>query len=132
MPPSLFFLAAADQLPRATNTLSGIDKLLSDFGIDWPLLLAQVLCFSIVAMLLWKFAFKPVLATMEERQRQIESGLKYAEDTKAKLAANPAGERGHHQTSSARGHQVHRGDAQDRQGISRPPAEGGHRPRQRA
>ena len=66
--------------------LSQFLKLLSDFGIEWPLLIAQILSFSTVAVLLWKFAFKPVLATMEERQRQIESGLKYAEETKAKLA----------------------------------------------
>jgi F-type H+-transporting ATPase subunit b len=66
--------------------LSQLLKLLSDFGIDWPLLLAQILCFSVVAVLLWKFAFKPVLATMEERQRQIESGLKFAEEAKARLA----------------------------------------------
>ena len=62
-------------------------KILSDFGIDLPLLLAQILCFSIVAFLLWKFAFKPVLATMDERQQKIESGLKYAEEMKAELEA---------------------------------------------
>lgn len=78
----LLFLATAGGGENA----SGVTKLLSDFGIDLPLLLAQILCFSIVAILLWKFAFKPVLATMEERQRQIESGLERAEATKAKLA----------------------------------------------
>ncbi len=66
--------------------LSQFLKLLSDFGIEWPLLLAQILCFSVVAVLLWRFAFKPVLATMEERQRQIESGLTFAEEAKTKLA----------------------------------------------
>lgn len=78
----LLFLATAGDGENA----SGVTKLLSDFGIDLPLLLAQILCFSIVALLLWKFAFKPVLATMDERQRQIESGLERAEATKAKLA----------------------------------------------
>jgi F-type H+-transporting ATPase subunit b len=80
----LLFLAAATA--GEGEKTSGVTKLLSDFGIDLPLLLAQILCFSIVAILLWKFAFKPVLATMDERQRQIESGLKRAEATKAKLA----------------------------------------------
>ena len=92
MPPSLLLLAAADTSSSwVTNILSIIGKVLSDFGVDWPLFLAQVLCFSIVALLLWKFAFKPVLATMEERQRQIESGLKYAEATKAELAQTQQG-----------------------------------------
>ena len=78
----LVFLAAAEE----GASTSQITKLMSDFGIDVPLLLAQILSFCVVAVLLWKFAFKPVLATIEERQRQIESGLKNAEETKAKLA----------------------------------------------
>jgi len=36
---------------------------------------------------LWRFAFKPVIATLDERQKKIESGLKYAEEMKAKLDA---------------------------------------------
>lgn len=59
----------------------------NDFGIKGPLLLAQVINFTIVAFLLWKFAFKPVMATIEERQQKIDSGLKYAEDMKAKVEA---------------------------------------------
>jgi F-type H+-transporting ATPase subunit b len=80
----LLFLAAATA--GEGEKISGVTKLLSDFGIDLPLLVAQILCFSIVAVLLWKFAFKPVLATMEERQRQIESGLKFAAEAKDRLA----------------------------------------------
>ena len=66
---------------------SGITKIAQDFGLSVPLILAQVLSFSIVAFVLWKFAFKPVLATLDERQQKIESGLKYAEEMQAKLAA---------------------------------------------
>jgi F-type H+-transporting ATPase subunit b len=80
----LLFLAAA--AAEGGGKPSGVTQLLSDFGIDLPLLLAQILCFSIVAILIWRFAFKPVLSTMEARQRQIESGLRYAEEMKAKLA----------------------------------------------
>ena len=49
--------------------------------------LAQMLNFTLVAFLLWKFAFKPVLATLDERQRKIASGLEYADEMKAKLEA---------------------------------------------
>ncbi len=66
---------------------SGITKITQEFGIRVPLILAQVLSFSIVAFILWKFAFKPVLATLDERQQKIASGLQYAEEMKAKLAA---------------------------------------------
>jgi F-type H+-transporting ATPase subunit b len=87
--PALMFLAVADAGNSSSwlaKILAPVTTILSEFGIDWPLFLAQVLCFAIVAVILWRFAFKPVLATMEERQRQIESGLKYAEATKAELA----------------------------------------------
>src|SRR5581483_429003 len=57
------------------------------FGVNLPAILAQVASFSVVAFVLWRFAFKPVLATINERQRTIESGLKYAEEMQAKLAA---------------------------------------------
>jgi F-type H+-transporting ATPase subunit b len=80
----LLFLAEA---PAHVETASGITKIVSDFGIDAPLFLAQALNFAIVAFLLWRFAFKPVLATIEERQKQIASSLKDAADIKAKLAA---------------------------------------------
>ena len=66
---------------------SGITKLFSDFGISGPFFLAQVINFSIVAFLLWRFAFKPVLANIETRQKTIDSGLKYAAEMKAKLDA---------------------------------------------
>lgn len=65
----------------------GITKIAQDFGLSLPLFLAQVLSFSIVSFILWKFAFKPVLATLGERQTKIASGLQYAEEMKAKLEA---------------------------------------------
>jgi F-type H+-transporting ATPase subunit b len=66
---------------------TGISKIISDFGISWPFFLAQVLNFSVVAFILWKFAFKPVLATLDARQQKIASGLQYADEMKAKLEA---------------------------------------------
>jgi F-type H+-transporting ATPase subunit b len=66
---------------------SGITKIFLDFGIDTPFFLAQLVNFAIVAFLLWRFAFKPILATIEERQKHITQGLKDAADIKAKLSA---------------------------------------------
>lgn len=68
-------------------TASGISKLFFDFGISWPFFIAQAINFSIVAFVLWRFAFKPVLANIEARQKTIDSGLKYAAEMKAKLDA---------------------------------------------
>jgi len=64
-----------------------ITRITQDFGISAPFLFAQILNFCVVAFILWKFAFKPVLATLDERQQKIASGLQYAEEMKAKLEA---------------------------------------------
>jgi F-type H+-transporting ATPase subunit b len=86
MLPHLLLLAQT-AAPSAEPAASGISKITQDFGISWPFILAQILNFSIVAFLLWRFAFKPVLATLDERQKKIASGLQYADEMKAKLDA---------------------------------------------
>ena len=45
----------------------------------------QVVSFAILAFVIHRWFLKPVLATMDERQHKIESGLKYAEEMKLKL-----------------------------------------------
>ena len=62
------------------------EGLIGTFGIDLPLVIAQAINFLIVAALLYFFAVKPVLATMDERQVKISDGLQYAEEMKSKLA----------------------------------------------
>ena len=58
----------------------------SGYGIRVEYILAQILNFSIVAFLLWRFAFKPIVATLDDRQKKIADGLQYAEEMKARLA----------------------------------------------
>ena len=41
------------------------------FGVNWPKFLAQVLLFLIVYMVLSKFAFKPIMAILEDRKQRI-------------------------------------------------------------
>jgi F-type H+-transporting ATPase subunit b len=81
---SLIMILAAADTGDAPN---GLVKIMQDFGINVPGLLAQMLSFGIVVFILWKFAFKPVLATIGERQQRIDSGLRYADEMKAKLEA---------------------------------------------
>ena len=83
MSPLLLTLAAATP-PDSGNALV---KITQDFGINLPSILAQMVSFSVVAYVLWRFAFKPVMATLDERQKKIASGLQYAEEMKAKLEA---------------------------------------------
>ena len=56
------------------------------FGWNWQLFLSQVISFLIVALLLRQFAYKPILAVLEERRRTIEEGQLNAEKIKKQLA----------------------------------------------
>jgi F-type H+-transporting ATPase subunit b len=82
-------LVLAEVAPEGTHNafVTTVSKIAGDFGVTWPNLIAQILSFSIVAIILWKFAFKPVVATLDERQQKIQAGLKYSEEMQAKLAA---------------------------------------------
>jgi len=55
------------------------------FGVDWPHLIAQMISFSIVCLLLQRFAYKPVLEMLGERRQQIALGQANAEKIKAEL-----------------------------------------------
>ena len=56
------------------------------FGVDWPRFIAQCLSFGIVAFLLHRFAYKPILAVLEERKQRIAESLANAEKIKQDLA----------------------------------------------
>ena len=57
------------------------------FGVQGDLLVAQIINFCLVSYVLYRFAIKPVLKTVEERQKKISEGLQYAEEMKAQLAS---------------------------------------------
>lgn len=63
-----------------------MSELLTKLGIDWKLLIAQVVNFLILLFVLWKFAYGPVLAMLEKRQKKIEKGLTDADEAHKKLA----------------------------------------------
>ena len=56
------------------------------FGWNWKLFLSQVISFCIVAFLLRRFAYKPIVAVLEERRRKIEEGQLNAEKIRKQLA----------------------------------------------
>ena len=55
------------------------------FGVDWTHLGAQIISFTIVCAVLYKFAYRNVLAMLDERRRQIALGIANAEKIKAEL-----------------------------------------------
>ena len=60
------------------------------FGLNTPQFLAQVISFCIVAFLLYRFAYKPILTMLEERRQRIAESLANAERIKAELARTEA------------------------------------------
>jgi len=56
------------------------------FGWNWKLFLSQVISFTIVALLLRRFAYKPLLNVLEQRRQQIAEGQANAEKIKKQLA----------------------------------------------
>ena len=70
--------------------MDALGKVAEQFGVNWANLIAQVLLFAIVYWVLKRFAFKPVIAMLEERRRRIEEGQLNAENIKKQLAAAQA------------------------------------------
>ena len=60
-------------------------EILALFGIDWKLMLAQLVNFAIVVVVLWWFALKPLMKMMKKRGKEIEQGLDDAKEATAKL-----------------------------------------------
>jgi len=63
-----------------------MDKL----GIQWQILLAQTISFSIVFFVLWKFAYGPIFNMLHTRREKIAESLANAEKIKAQVAKTEA------------------------------------------
>ncbi|MES2571994.1 MAG: F0F1 ATP synthase subunit B [Verrucomicrobiota bacterium] len=77
---NFLFLAAEGgvlDMARATATT---------FGLNWWLFISQCISFLIVAFLLQKFAYKPILDVLEERRHRIAEGLENAKLSQQQLA----------------------------------------------
>jgi len=63
---------------------------MNQLGIDWKLLVAQLISFSIVFFVLWRFAYRPIFVMLQVRREKIAEGLANAEKIKAELARTEA------------------------------------------
>src|SRR6516225_1451221 len=72
------------------NSGGQLEQIAETFGVDWIHLIAQILSFGIVCWVLNRFAYRPVLATLEERRQRIAESLANAEKIKAELARTEA------------------------------------------
>lgn len=69
----------------AAQSDSQIAQIARTFGVDWPHLGAQIISFSIVCAVLYKFAYQRILEMLEQRRQQIALGIANAEKIKAEL-----------------------------------------------
>ena len=63
-----------------------MDKL----GIDWRILIAQTISFSVVFFVLWKFAYGPIFDMLQTRREKIAEALANAEKIKGDVARTEA------------------------------------------
>lgn len=60
-------------------------EILTSLGIDWRLLVAQLVNFAILFFALYKLLYKPVISFLEKRTHTIEKGLADAKAAEEKL-----------------------------------------------
>jgi F-type H+-transporting ATPase subunit b len=77
------FLAAA----APSGDPGVVRKIVETFGWNPTLFFSQVVSFCLVAFLLHRFAYKPILTVLEERRQKIAEGLANAEKIKQELAS---------------------------------------------
>jgi F-type H+-transporting ATPase subunit b len=63
-----------------------MSELIHNLGIDWKVLIAQVVNFTILLLLLRKFAYGPILRVLRERREKIESAIERARTVDQKMA----------------------------------------------
>lgn len=64
---------------------SGVGGLMTMLGIDWKILIFQILAFLVTLWLLGKFVYPPLMKSVDKRQEKIEASAKASE--KAEKAA---------------------------------------------
>lgn len=69
---------------------SGSGDVFTALGIDWKMLIFQVIGFIILVWLMGKYVYPPLLKTIDERQEKIEAGNKAANAAEQKAAETKA------------------------------------------
>ncbi len=63
-----------------------MQAILTTFGIDWRLLLVNIINFGLLLAALWYFLYGPVTKMLEERRQRVAQGVADAEAAAQKLA----------------------------------------------
>ncbi|MBY0293817.1 ATP synthase F0 subunit B [Patescibacteria group bacterium] len=62
-----------------------MNALFSAFGIDWHLLVINIINFGLLLVVLWYFLYGPLTRMLEARREKIAQGIKDADEADARL-----------------------------------------------
>ncbi len=82
-----FVLFAAAAEAEGGNIVSEIT---TRFGVNTELFVSQLIAFLVVAFMLKKFAYQPILTMLEERRQRIAESMQNADKIKEELASTEA------------------------------------------
>lgn len=68
-----------------TEEASPIASVAGTFGLRGDLFVAQLINFLVVLLVLWKFAYKPILKMLDEREKKIAKSVSDAEEITKRL-----------------------------------------------
>ena len=60
---------------------------IATLGINLPIFIAQLINFVVVLLVLWKFAYGPLVKILDERSKKIDESLKKSDDIDVRVAA---------------------------------------------
>jgi F-type H+-transporting ATPase subunit b len=67
---------AVSEVAHATEATGGLGTL----GINLKIFIAQLINFTVVLLVLWKWAYKPIVKLLDERSEKIEKSVKQADE----------------------------------------------------
>ncbi len=62
-----------------------MQRFIEVFGINWKLLIAQLINFAILVFVLGKFVYKPIMKALDKRRHKIEEGVVFSDKAKKEL-----------------------------------------------
>lgn len=62
-----------------------MNEIFSVFGVNWKLLLIQIVNFGILTAVLFRFLYRPVMKIIDERKQVLDEGLRNAESAGREL-----------------------------------------------
>lgn len=72
---------AAAEVVHVAEATGGLGTL----GINLKIFIAQLINFTVVLLVLWKWAYGPIVKILDERQEKIAKGVKQAEDVERRV-----------------------------------------------